>query len=62
MKYVKILRAAACRYAKQMAENGSIKRKKGSGGHNITLKKLERKVIKKVKETKKSLDGGYSSH
>ena len=45
-----------------MTEYGSIKRKKGSGGHNITLKKVETKVIKKVKETKKPLDDGYSSH
>ena len=28
MKYVKISRATTCRYAKQMAEHGSIKRKR----------------------------------
>jgi len=54
MKYVKISRATACRYAKQMAEHGSIKRKSGSGGHNATPKKVEKKVIQSKKPGKLS--------
>jgi response regulator of citrate/malate metabolism len=56
LKYVKISSATAKRWAKQMAEKGYIERKEGTGGHNATPKKVERKVIKKVKETKKPLN------
>jgi len=55
MKYAKISRATAFRYTEQMVKEGVVERKAGSGGHNRISEKVERKVIKKVKSTKKPL-------
>ena len=59
-RLIRMNERTAQRYAKQILEEGSLDRKKGSGGHNKITNRVERRVIAHVKDSKKPLHAIHS--